>query len=110
MIDDFLKDAISQFNEKRETDENLRSGLTGYNRTLQIALDDGKIFHFVITDGRAGELQNGPAENPEIVIETDEKTLMAIWNKEMGAMKAMALKKIRVKAKLEDMIRIRKLF
>jgi len=110
MIEDFLREAIDKFNERTKTDEKLRGEVAGLNRTLQITLKEGKSMHFVITDGVIGELKEGAADNPEIVVESDEETLKMIYSGEMRAMKALALKKIKVHASLQDMLRIRKLF
>lgn len=110
MIEEFLRDAIKKFNERRETDEKLRKDVGDLNKKLLISLDNGKSFHFEISGGVAGELRVGAIDDADITVESDEETLKAIFNKDLKVMKALALKKIRVKASLQDMIRIRNIF
>lgn len=110
MIEDFLRNALAMFNEKREANEKLRNDLSGLDRTLLFKFRDGKAYHFQLIDGKAGELKEGIIENADIVIESDEETLRAIFSGELGAIKALALKKIKVDASIQDMLRIRNIF
>jgi len=110
MIEDILRDIISKFNQKAADDEKLRSELAGVNRTVLIHLDDGRKFNFSLSDSKASDLASGPIENPDISIESNEETIEALYKGEMRVMKAIALKKIRVKGSMEDLLRFRKFF
>lgn len=110
MIEEHLQEAIARFNARAANDEKMRTELAGLKRTVLMELDDGRSYHFRISDGRAGELIEGPAEDAEIVISSSEKTIEAIYRGDMRIMKAIALKKIRIRASLEDMLRLRKFF
>jgi putative sterol carrier protein len=110
MIEDIFNDIISKFNEKAKTDEKLRSELAGISKRVVIRLDDGRNFNFDLTDGRASELRKGSTDNPDIEIESDEKTIEALYKKDMRTMKALALKKVRIKGSIEDLLRLRKFF
>ena len=109
-IEDHLQEAISKFNQKAATDEKLRSELAGVERTVLIKLDDGRAFNFDVRNGKAGDLRIGSAGNAQIIIESNERTLEALFKKEIRVMKAYATKKLRIKASLEDMLRLRKFF
>ncbi len=107
-IREMVENAIKEFNERAAGDERLASELRGMERTVVIRLEDAA-YHFMIKDGRATELEDGDTD-ADIEIITDSETLKALFNREMGPMKALATKKLRVKASLQDMLRIRKFF
>jgi putative sterol carrier protein len=110
MIEDILGDVISRFNEKAATDEKMRSELAGVNRTILIVLDDGRNFNFTLADSKASNLIVGSIANPDISIESDERTIEALYKGDMRVMKALALKKVRIKGSIEDLLRLRKFF
>ena len=110
MIDDILNDTINKFNDKIATDEKLRSDLTGISRSIVLRLDDGRRFNFQLSDCHASKPNVGDLDNPDISIESDEATLEALYKGEMRAMKAFALRKLRVKSTMEDLLRLRKFF
>lgn len=110
MIEDILRDIISRFNEKAATDEKLKSELVGVNRSILITLEDGRNYNFSLSDSRASDLVSGSIENPDISIESSEQTIEALYKGDMRVMKALALKKLRVKGSIEDLLRFRKFF
>jgi len=110
MIEDIFRDIISRFNEKAAADEKLRSEMAGVNRIVLIILDDGRNYNFSLSNSRASDLIAGPIENPDISIESNEETIEALYKGEMRVMKAIALKKVRVKGSFEDLLRLRKFF
>lgn len=110
MVEQLIRGAIEKLNEKRESDDKVRAELEGLDRRIMISLSDGRIFNFTIENGHSSELQDGAIRDPDILIESDAETLEGIFKGEIGAMKALALKKIRVQASIQDMLRIRKLF
>lgn len=110
MIEDILRDTISRFNAKTGGDEQLRNELAGIERTILVSLDDGRNFHFALASSRASDLEQGSVENPDITIESSEENLEALYKGELRVMKALALKKVRVKGSFEDLLRLRKFF
>jgi len=110
MIEDIFRDIISRFNGKAAADDKLRSELAGVNRTVLIILDDGRNYNFSLSDSRASDLIIGPIENPDVSIESNEETIEALYKGEMRVMKALALKKVRIKGSFEDLLRLRKFF
>ncbi len=107
---ELLEQAIEKFNGKAQTDAKLQRELEGIERKVAIDLKDGTMFHFVLKDKRIGPLGDGPIEAPEITIVGDAATLTALLRKEMGPMKAYATGKLKIKASLEDVLRLRKFF
>ncbi|HKZ64678.1 MAG TPA: SCP2 sterol-binding domain-containing protein [Thermoplasmata archaeon] len=107
---DLIEGAVQKFNARAETDEKLQRELEGVERTVLVDLRDGSKFHFVLKDKRIGPVGEGPVEAPDVTILSDAATLTALLRKEMGPMKAYATQKLKIKASLEDVLRLRKLF
>ncbi len=104
-----LEDAITQFNSKVDEDEKLAKELEGIERSIAVKISDEGDYHFVLKDRHATPLGDGDID-ADIEVLTDKDTFMALFRKEMGPMKAIATKKLKINASLQDMIRIRKFF
>jgi len=107
---ELLERSVSKFNEKARTDEKLRDELAGLTRKVMLDLKDGTIYHFVLRNGHVDGVNDGPIESPDIMIIADKTTLEALFKREIGPMKAIATQKLKVKASIEDMLRLRKFF
>lgn len=107
---ELLEEAISKFNEKARTDPKLQAELEGIERKVLVDCKDGPKFNFVLKEKQIGSLLEGPIENPDVTILSDSATLTSLLKKEMGPMKAYALQKLKVKASLDDVLRLRKFF
>jgi len=107
---DLLEDAIRKFNERAQKDEKLSRDLEGIERKVFVDLKDGPKFHFVLKDRQIGPLGEGRIEGADVTILSDSATLTAVLKKEMGPMKAYATQKLKVKASLDDVLRLRKFF
>lgn len=107
---ELLEDAIRKFNAKAQTDEKLRRELEGVERKVFVDLKDGPKYHFVLKHMEIGAVGEGPIDSPDITILSDTATLTAVLRKEMGPMKAYATQKLKLKASLDDLLRLRKFF
>ncbi len=105
-----LEKVIFKFNERTKIDEKLRNELMGIERKIQLELKDGAKFNFILKDAHVDGVNDGPIAMPDITIITDTVTLDALFKREMGPMKAIALQRLKVKASIEDMLRLRKFF
>lgn len=105
-----LEEAISKFNEKARTDAKLHAELEGVVRKVLVDCKDGPKFNFLLKDQQIGPLLDGPVETPDVSILSDSATLTALLKKEMGPMKAYATQRLKVKASLDDLLRLRKFF
>jgi putative sterol carrier protein len=106
---DTIQGLIDRFNEKAEKDEEFRNYWRGKVRSISVAFTDGGQFSFHLREARLVDLKPEGIAEPNIKITTDTETFIALIEKRMGAMKALALRKVSVKATLEDMLAIRKL-
>ena len=107
---DLLEDAIRKFNERAQKDEKLSRDLEGIERKVFVDCKDGPKFNFLLKDKQIGPLAEGPVDAPDVTILSDSATLTALLKKEMGPMKAYATQKLKIKASLDDVLRLRKFF
>lgn len=107
---DLLEQAVQKFNERAQRDEKLQRELEGIERKVLVELRDGPKFHFLLKDKQIGPVGDGPVDAPDVTILSDSATLTAVLKKEMGPMKAYATQKLKVKASLDDVLRLRKFF
>jgi putative sterol carrier protein len=109
-MEDLLMGVIDKFNNRVQNDEKLQKELEGVSRKIQIEVTDGKSYHFLLEDMRISDFGEGNADSPDITIISDTATIQGLFNKEIGPMKALATKRLKLKGSLQDMLRIRKLF
>jgi len=110
MIEEYLNAAIEEFNKKGETDPKLRKEMEGVRRIVEVEVSDGDTYNFVLENAHVSGLQKGKIQNPDIRVIASSETFDLLWKRELRPMKALALKKLQVKASLEDMLRLRKFF
>ena len=107
---DLLEDAVRKFNERAQSDPKLQLELEGVERTVLIDCKDGPKFHLLLKDRKMGAVNEGSIDAPDVTILSDTVTLTALLRREMGPMKAYATQKLKIKASLEDVLRLRKFF
>jgi putative sterol carrier protein len=110
MIEEYLNAAIVEFNKKGETDLKLQKEMQGVKRVVEVEVSDGDTYNFVLENAHVSGLQKGKVQNPDIRVIGSSETFDLLWKRELRPMKALALKKIQVKASLEDLLRLRKFF
>jgi len=109
-VRDALEKLMTKFNQRAETDDKLRNDLAGIERKVMLDLGNGTQFNFLLKDAHVDGINDGPVDSPDIMIITDQGTLESLIKREIGPMKAIALRKLKVKASIEDMLRLRKFF
>ncbi len=105
---ELLQRLVNRFNQRVETDSRLQSELEGLERTIQISTDNAD-YHMSLRDCRIAGLTEGVVSDAEVTIRADEKTLTGVLTGEIPPFKAMAMRKLKIKASIEDAIRLRKL-
>jgi putative sterol carrier protein len=108
-LEEILQGLIDRFNEKATKDVRLRDELGGVDRTIQIEAGEEK-YHFRLRDGQISGLSPGVAPNPDVMVVADRATMVGLLRREIPPMKALATGRLKIKASLEDMLRLRKLF
>ena len=110
-VEELLSNAIEAFNRKAETDPKLHCEIEGKVRRVFIELTDAEGYCFVLENCRVGPLLKGMTVEPDIHITTDSATLEALMKKEMGPMKALVTKRLKLtKISMEDLGTLRKFF
>lgn len=109
-MEQLLREAIDRFNAKVEADEKMQRELEGITKRVQIDVENDTHYNFILDDKKISGPYTGTIENPDIRIISDSETVRKLFNKEMGPMKALATKKLQIKASLEDMLRLRRFF
>jgi putative sterol carrier protein len=111
MLEDELKKAIDTFNAKAKCDTRLQSEIEGKVRSVLIELTDAESFNFTLRNKCLGPLSRGLIDSPDIHITTDSATMEALLKKEMGPMKALVTKRLKLtKISMEDLNTLRKFF
>jgi putative sterol carrier protein len=105
-----LEGAIGKFNAKAAEDPKLAEELEGVERKVMVDVTDGPKYNFKIENKRMTPILDGAIDAPDVTLSGDMATMLGLLKKEIKPMKAFALKKIRVKASLEDLMRLRKFF
>ncbi|HVO77957.1 MAG TPA: SCP2 sterol-binding domain-containing protein [Methanomassiliicoccales archaeon] len=103
-----LEKAQQRFNQRACTDLALRSELEGMTKRVYVDLGTEK-YNFELKECSVPSINDGPpASPPDITIASDPETLDKIVSGELKIMKAWALRKIRIKGSLDDIMRLRK--
>jgi len=109
-VEALLKDLIARFNKKATEDEKLRNELKDMTRKIEVRMRDGETYNFLLEDHQLKNFSKGEVSEPDIRIISDTKNFEALVKREIGPMRALATGKLKIKAPLEDMLRLRKLF
>jgi len=108
-LEEVLKEWLEKGKKKVEEDEKIKKDLKDFDGIFQLEVTDGDSYYVAIKNGEIGELEKGKADNPRLTVTSDTENLKALMSGEMSAMKAFALRKIKIKGSFEDILRLRKL-
>ena len=90
--------------------EKVKSSFKNWNKTMQYYFPDkNEHWNIELKNGVPEEIQKGEVPNPAIRYEMDSDTFLAITRKEITGMKAYQQKKVKVKAKMADLMKLQKL-
>jgi len=107
-LEGLLLENIGKFKTKIAEDEKLKTELEGISRTLNIDICDKEGFSFVLDHADIKDFKRGKIEEADIIIEATEEDMVALFKGELKPMKAWATKRLKVKASLDDLMRLRK--
>lgn len=108
-VEPLFRDLIEKFNAKADNDESLRSELEGMDKKVLVDLGS-EVYNFHLHDQKVHDFKEGRLENPDLTLTSDPETIRGIIEGKIKPMKAFALRKVRVKGDLNDVLRLRKLF
>jgi putative sterol carrier protein len=104
-----MEDTIARFHDRVEKDPALKKELEGVYKKVNINLCT-ESYHFYLENSRVEGFDTGLIDGADIIIESDCQTVTDLYSGKMKIMKAWALRKIRIKGSLEDVMRLRKFF
>ncbi len=103
-----IEKLVARFNDRAMRDAELNSELKCINLKVQVDLGTEKYF-FTLSDCKVDGLHDGVMPGkPDITLISDPDTIQKVIDGEMRAMKALALKKVRVKGSIDDLLRFRR--
>lgn len=104
-----LEGVVDRFNARVAQDENLKKELECIHKKVQLDLGCEQ-YYFILECSRVEKLYEGTIPDPDITMISDPDTVIKLFNGEMKIMKAWALKKVKVKGSIDDVLRLRKFF
>jgi len=103
-----IEKLVARFNDRAARDAELNKELQCINRRVQVDLGTEK-YYFTLANCKVDTLHDGVMpDKPDITLISDPDTIQKVIDGEMRAMKAFALKKVRVKGSIEDLLRFRR--
>ena len=107
VVRDSIQQMINKFHSRIETDEKMRAELSGIVKKVNIDLGS-ETYSFVLEEGRVHSFQDGLLDDADIKLISDPETMEGLISRRIKPMKALALRKLRVKGDIEDLMRFRK--
>ena len=95
---------------RRFTDPKLRDYFEGFNRTLLFEFTDLRTTYVITSNGNAeATLEEKRISHPDIVVTTSTQTLAGIMDRKVNPVTAYAMRKIKAKGAMEDLLKLQKL-
>lgn len=108
-IREMIQGLMDRFNERAGDDQKFAEFWKDKVRRISIEFTDGETFGMTLRDGRLVDLDIRTEADPDIRIITTTECFRDLIGRRIHPMKALALRRLRVKASIEDMLAIRKM-
>ncbi len=89
--------------------EKTKRAIEGWERNAQLILKEGPEYHFIVKDNNI-TVHEGPIENPDIRILSDEETIRKLFLEEMSIVSALFKRKLKVKGSTSDLMKVKDIF
>jgi len=109
VIEETLASLVERFNRRASTTPAVREELGSLRRTIQVHVTDEGQYAVDLRDGQLQNLRTGRPEHADLTITTDRATFLGLVKREIGPMKALVTRKLRIDGSLEDKLLFRKL-
>jgi len=104
-VQPYLQRIVDQFENP-----DVQSSLKGFTRNVLFRFTDtNEDWLIKIVDGKEATIVQGGVTKPDVTITTTTTVLTGIMDRKVNAMSAYMLRKIKVKAAAEDLVRMQKL-
>lgn len=109
MIEETLSALVDRFNRHAATHPAVREELGTLERTIAVRLTDAGQYAVDLRAGRLENLRSGEPAHADVTIITDQATFLGLVRKEIGPMKALVTRRLKIDGSLEDKLLFRKL-
>jgi putative sterol carrier protein len=107
---DKLINLSKQVNKKIETDPKIREMAEEKDRTISLHFTDENDYILEVKDGKVLEPREGKLEDPTLLVITDTQTMQKILDKKLNPLMAYAMKKIKVKGPMDEVLLLKDFF
>jgi 3-hydroxyacyl-CoA dehydrogenase/3a,7a,12a-trihydroxy-5b-cholest-24-enoyl-CoA hydratase len=91
-------------------DPKLKERFMNFNKTMQFNFKDaGLNYNLAFEKGTVKGIREGAAEKPDVSVEMDSDTFIAILKKEINPINAYSAGKIKVNGEMSDLLKLQKL-
>ncbi|MCL4325315.1 MAG: SCP2 sterol-binding domain-containing protein [Candidatus Thermoplasmatota archaeon] len=108
-FEELMNNLVQKFNDKVKNSKELREQIDGINKFIMIITDKSSYIGN-LKDSMLSNFTTGKIENPDITLTADEETFISLINREIGPMKAIVTKKLKIDANFEDLLLLKKFF
>jgi hypothetical protein len=110
---DDIQSCLNEIENRYNNTEKVRRKLANYNEPIKLTFLDTKDSYIILVDGDKGitiENYSGNKDTPVKIEFTTEKTLIDLFNKEIGAVKAYSDGKIKiVEGRIRNLLKLKSL-
>ncbi len=99
-----------EVNSKIENDPKVREMAEEKDRTISLHFTDEKDYILEVKDGKLLVPREGKLEEPTLLVVTDTQTMQKILDKKLNPLMAYAMKKIKVKGPMEEVLLLKDFF
>ncbi|HHD15774.1 MAG TPA: hypothetical protein ENK47_03615 [Euryarchaeota archaeon] len=107
---DTLISMSKEVNRKIENDPKVRDLAAERDRIIVLHFTDENDYILEVKDGKLMEPRQGTVEEPTLLVVTDTATMNKILNKKLNPLMAYAMKKIKVKGPMEEVLLLKDFF
>jgi len=108
-----IESCLKEIEDRYNNTEKVRRKLTNYNEPIKVTFLDTEKSYIILVDGDQGITINyntGNKETPVKIEFTTEKTLIELFNKEIGAVKAYSTGQIKIiEGKIRNLLKLKSL-
>lgn len=104
-----IQNVIDRFHEKMENDPELKKNIEPLTKVFALDLGD-ESYTLKLKDARIYSFEPGLASDADVTMTTTPENLSALIDGTLRPMRAYALKKVRIKGRLDDLMFLKKLF
>ena len=108
-VEPMIQELIDKFNAKVDEDAKLREELKGLHKTVFLDLGEEQ-YSLSLQDEKIQGFTAGAIDNPDLTVTSDPDTFVGIVEGKIKPMKAFALRKVKIKGDISDVMSLRKLF